>query len=62
MPNVKTYRIYSRWMAVALRRQGFHLIRTDINEYHPQFLVWEFEDNEELQAAITKLSEEHKRG
>ena len=58
----KTYRIYSRWLALALRKQGFKIINTDINEYHPEYTVWIFEDSPELQAAITQLSNTHKRG
>ena len=62
MTEIKTYKIYTRWLALALRKQGFKIIRTDINEYHPQFDVWIFEDSEELQAAISTLNKNHKRG
>ena len=62
MTETKTYKIYTRWLALALRKQGFKIIRTDINEYHPQFDVWIFEDSEELQAAISILNKNHKRG
>lgn len=52
----KIYKIYTRWLAVELRKLGFKIIRTDINEYHPQFDVWVFEDTEELHQAILKLT------
>jgi hypothetical protein len=58
----KTYRIYSRWLALALRKKGFKIVNTDINEYHPEYTVWIFENSPELQAAITQLSNTHKRG
>lgn len=61
MTEIKTYKIYTRWLAFALRKQGFKIIGTDINEYHPQFDVWLFEDSPELQAAISKLSKNHKQ-
>lgn len=61
MPNIKTYRIYSRWLAVELRKRGFKIIGTDINEYHPEFTVWIFEDSDALQAAIPELNRAHKR-
>lgn len=61
MPNIKTYRIYSRWLAVELRKRGFKIIGTDINEYHPEFTVWIFEDSDALQAAIPELNRTHKR-
>jgi len=60
MPNIKTYRIYSRWLAVELRKRGFKIIGTDINEYHPEFIVWIFEDSDALQAAIPELNRAHK--
>lgn len=62
MTEIKTYKIYSRWLALALRKQGFKIIKTDVNEYHPQFDVWFFEDSEELQAAISALNKSRKRG
>ena len=58
----KTYRIYTRWLAVELRKLGFKIIGTDINEYHPEYTVWLFEDSKELQAAIPNLNKTHKRG
>lgn len=61
MPNIKTYRIYSRWLAVELRKRGFKIIGTDINEYHPEFTVWIFEDSDALQAAIPELNHAHKQ-
>lgn len=53
---MKTYRIYSRWLAVALRKEGFKMVATDVNEYHPKYDVYIFEDNENLQRAITRLT------
>ena len=62
MDEIKTYCVYTRWLALALRRQGFKIIKTGINEYHPQFDVWFFEDTKELQAAISALNKQRKRG
>ena len=53
---MKEYTIYTRWLALALREQGFKIIRTEINKYHPQFDTYVFKDSEELQDAITKLT------
>jgi len=61
MPNNQTYRIYTRWLAVELRKLGFKIIATDINEYHPEYTVWVFENNQKLQAAISKLTKERNR-
>ena len=50
------YKIYTRWLAYELRKAGFEIIKTDINEYHPQFDVWIFEDTDELHQMIVKLT------
>lgn len=52
----KEYVIYAKWLALALRKQGFRLIRTDINENYPQYDTYVFEDNEDLQIAISQLT------
>ena len=54
------YTIYSKWLAYELRKQGFRLIRTDINKNFPQFICWVFEDNTDLQIAIRQLTEKKK--
>lgn len=48
--------IFSKWLAYQLRKQGFRLIRTDINRNYPQFDVWVFEDCKDLQIAINCLT------
>ena len=50
------YKIYTRWLALELRRKGFKIIGTDINETHPQFDVWLFEDTPELHQMILLLT------
>lgn len=52
----KSYRIYSRRIALELRRKGFKIIGTDINENFPQYNVYLFEDTEQLREELTKLS------
>ena len=52
----KIYRVYTRWLALELRKLGFKIIGTDINETHPQFDVWLFDDTEELHQAIITLT------
>lgn len=49
------YRIYTRWLAYELRKNGFRIVGTEINMYHPEFTVWLFEDSAELQRAIPTL-------
>ena len=50
------YRVYTRWLAYELRRSGFPIIRTEINEYHPQFDVYIFKNTPELHQKIVELS------
>ena len=52
----KIYRVYTRWLALELRKLGFKIIGTDINETHPQFDVWLFSDTKELHEAILALT------
>lgn len=57
----KEYTIYSKWLAYELRKQGFRLIKTDINKNFPQFICWVFENNDDLQIAIRYLTEKKKK-
>lgn len=50
------YTIYTKWLALALREQGFRLIRTGINQNFPQYITYVFEDCEDLQIAIRALT------
>ncbi|MBR4407266.1 MAG: hypothetical protein IKT27_03035 [Clostridia bacterium] len=52
----KEFTIYTRWLALALRQQGFRIIRTEVNEFHPQFDTYVFENCEDLQIAISQLT------
>lgn len=48
--------IYSKKLALELRKQGFNLLRMGINENFPQFNTYIFEDDIKLQAAINEYS------
>lgn len=52
----KEFTIYTRWLAVALREQGYKILRTEVNKFHPQFDVYVFEDSQELQEAMLALT------
>lgn len=56
---IKEKIIYSKWLAYELRKNGFKLIKTDINKNYPQYITWIFIDSEELQKAITQLTKNH---
>lgn len=51
-----TYRIYTRWVAVALRRLGFKILYVDVNEYHPELDVWVFKNSDDFQEALTEIT------
>lgn len=52
----KGYTVYSKWLALALREQGFRLIRTGVNQNFPQYITYIFVDSPELQMAIKNLT------
>lgn len=52
----KEYIIYTKKIAYQLRKRGFKIIRTGINENHPQFDTYIFEDTEELRTALQKIT------
>ena len=53
--------IYSKWLAYELRKQGFRIIRTEINPNHPNLDCWVFENNTDLQIAIGYLTSNRRR-
>ena len=53
---VKEYIVYTKWLALALRKQGFKLLGTGINERFPQYDTYIFEETEELHNAIYDLT------
>lgn len=55
MPN-KTKRIYTKSLALELRKRGFKIIRTEPNENYPQFDVYIFESNNDLKVALTEIT------
>ena len=55
------YTVYTKWLALALREQGFRLIRTGINTNFPQYITYVFEDCEDLHFAIRQLSAKRNR-
>ena len=48
MENKKLFRVYPRRIALELRKRGFRIVKTEVNENFPQYDVYLFEDNEEL--------------
>ena len=52
MTNIK--KIFSLKLAVFLREHGCKIVGTEVNHNHPEFDVWLFEDDEELQTAFEK--------
>lgn len=48
--------VYTRRIAYELRKQGFRILRTDINPSHPQYECWVFEASPKMIAAFEKLA------
>lgn len=58
---MKEYTIYTKWLAYELRKQGHKFIRAEINPHFPQFYCYVFEDNADLQSAISYFTKIKKR-
>ena len=50
-------KIFNRRLALALRKKGFDIIKTEPNFYKPEFNVYIFEDSDELQSALTEITQ-----
>lgn len=48
--------IYSKWLALELRKRGFEFLRAGINPNYPQYNTYIFADTELLRQAITELT------
>lgn len=55
MTNEK--KIFNRRLALALREKGFDIIKTEPNFYKPEFNVYIFKDSDELQSALTEITQ-----
>ena len=53
--------IYSKNLAYTLRQMGFKIIDVGINEKYPQFDTYIFENTEELNQAVSKLTKEKEK-
>lgn len=51
--------IYTKWLAVELRKQGFPIKRVEVNPNKPQFDCYVFDATDELIAAFTKITNKH---
>lgn len=52
---MKTKKIFSKKLALELRRRGFRIIATEPNNYRPEFDVYIFKDDEDLEKALTEI-------
>lgn len=50
-------KIFNRRLALALRKRGFDIIKTEPNFYKPEFDVYIFNDSDELQSALTEITQ-----
>lgn len=55
-----TMTIYAKWLALELRKKGFPIIETGINENFPQYDTYIFEETKELKDAITTITNSRK--
>ena len=50
-------KIFNRRLALELRNRGFRIIATEPNFYKPEFDVYIFVDSDELQSALTEITQ-----
>ena len=50
----KCYKVFTKKLANILCKQGFQIIRTELNNSKPWLYVYLFEDSDELRQAIEK--------
>lgn len=50
-------KIFNRRLALALRKKGFEIIKTEPNFYKPEFDVYIFKNSVELQSALTEITQ-----
>lgn len=48
--------IYTKWLALELRKRGYKFIKTGVNENFPQFNTYIFEDSQKLREEIVRLT------
>jgi hypothetical protein len=48
--------IYSKWVACELRKQGFPIVRVEVNPNKPQFDCWVFAETAEMLEALTRIT------
>lgn len=48
--------IYTAWVATELRKQGFPIVRVEVNPNKPQYDCWVFEASAEMLDALTKIT------
>ena len=51
--------IYTKWLAYELRKQGFPIVRVEVNPNKPQFDCYVFAETPEFIAALVKLTTNH---
>lgn len=54
------YTIYMPRIAAKLVKQGFPIVKTELNEKNPDFLIYKFEDNDEFKQALSKIFEKER--
>lgn len=54
------YTVYMSWLARALQKQGFKIIRITENKKKPGFSIYQFLDSPEFQKALNTIIEQKK--
>lgn len=53
--------IYTNWVAGALCRRGFWVVREEANPRNPRYKCWVFEETPELLEALTDITQQSRK-
>lgn len=59
---MKTKKVFSKRLAIELRKRGFGILETEVNTKKPEFDVYIFESTAELESAFSQIVKELKIG
>ncbi len=48
--------VYTRWVACELRKQGFPIVRVEVNPNKPEFNCWVFAETPEFLVAFANIA------
>lgn len=51
--------VYTRWLAIELVKQGYPVVRVEVNPNFPQYDCWVFAETADFKKALTNIANKH---